>query len=99
MRSRRVISPVSLRDHYVELGNYTAKFLIDSAVSADVKHVDVVMRNSDGKPMDIEFRRWGTKLTLSFAINDSVPDGIVIIDILMRGSKEIKERFDFWVIK
>ncbi len=75
--------------------------IIDPAVSASIEEVDVEIRNSDGKVMDFTSRRWGTKLTVSFKIDAGTPDGVSVIDILLRRKDEptIRERLDFWVVK
>lgn len=100
-RPPKAIVPVSLRQEYVERGEYSAKFIIDGNLSQSLESVDVKLWNGDGKSMRFDAKRWGTKLTLSFTIDDTTPDGVSIIDITMhpRNSSPINERFDFWVIK
>lgn len=99
-RSKGVLTPITLRDVYAQLGDYSVKMMIDKSTSAGLETVDVSVRNSDGSSLLKDFRRWGTKLTLSFRIDEAVPDGLGIIDVRMvcRG-REIKERFDFWIVK
>lgn len=98
---KRIVSPVSLREVYAEQGEYSAKMIIDPGFSPDIDKVDVDVRNSDGKTMEFTARRWGTKLTISFVIGPNTPDGVSVIDILMKRKDEpaIKERLDFWVVK
>lgn len=98
---RGIVSPVSLREVYAEVGDQAAKFIIDPARSQDIDSIDVSMTNSDGRPMRFDFRRWGTKLNLSFTIDSETPDGVSIIDVIMRGRSigEVRERFDIWIIK
>lgn len=100
-RSRRIVSSVSLREVYHVLGEFSAKMIIDPTVSPTIDHVDVDIRNADGKSMEFIARRWGTKLTVSFKIDSSTPDGLSVIDILLRRKDEspIRERLDFWVVK
>jgi hypothetical protein len=99
-RQRGTLTPVNLREVYAQQGEYTIKMMIDGQTSAGLETIDVKMRNADGTDIPMEFRRWGTKLTLSFMVNDSVPDGVVVIDVAMvaRG-KELKERFSCWIVK
>jgi len=75
--------------------------LIDPELSTQVEKVTVSVRNSDGRDMSFSARRWGTKINISFMIDDTTPDGVSIIDIDMSGRSiaNVKERFDFWVIK
>ena len=98
---RRIVSPVSLREVYHEPGEFAAKMIIDPNMSPSIERVDVDIRNADGRSMEFTARRWGTKLTVSFKIDGSTPDGVSVIDILLRRKDEppIKERLDFWVVK
>lgn len=103
MRSRRskgIISPVSLREVYAEKGDYSVKMIIDPSLSNFIESVDVDVRNADGRRMEFIAKRWGTKLTLSFKIDESTPDGVSVIDVTMKKRGQvIFERFDFWVVK
>ena len=98
---RGIVSPVNLRDVYAQMGEYTAKFIIEPRDSSKIDHLEVAMFNSDGVPMNYSFKRWGTKLNIAFSIDSQTPDGISIIDVAMRGRDigEVRERFDLWVIK
>ncbi len=102
-RNRKLISPVSLREVYAERGKYEAKMIIDPDDSPGIDDVDVDVRNSDGLPMKFTAKRWGTKLTINFTIDEETPDGVSIIDVYMRGKirggQPVRERFDFWVVK
>lgn len=99
--SKRIVSPVSLREVYHLQGEFSAKMIIDPAVSPTIEKVDVEIRNSDGKMMEFTARRWGTKLTVSFKIDQSTPDGVAVIDVLLRrkDGPPVKERLDFWIVK
>ena len=100
MRSRNAISPGSLQEVYAQKGDYSVKMIIDQRVSLSVDEVDVVINNADGEPMDYTAKRWGTKLNISFTIDEKTPDGVAIIDVAMRGKDAIlRERFNFWIIK
>lgn len=103
MKKRRsIITPVSLEEVYAYTGEYQAKLIIDPDVSQVIESVAVDIRNSDGETMRFTAKRWGTKISLSFVIDEKTPDGVSVVDILMRHSKTaetIRERFDFWVIK
>ncbi len=104
VRSRKttsgIISPLSLRDVYAAMGEYSAKMIIDPRQAQAIDRVHVEVRNSDGEKMDFAAKRWGTKLTVDFRIDASTPDGVSIIDVTMyRKGEMIRERFDFWVIK
>lgn len=98
---KRIVSPVSLREVYHLPGDFTAKMIIDPSVSALIDDVTVDVRNADGESMSFTARRWGTKLTVSFRIDENTPDGVSIIDILLKkkDGPSIKERLDFWTIK
>lgn len=101
MKKRGIISPITLRDVYHEPGDYTAKFLIDPRESTQIETVDVAVRNTDGNDMPFQARRWGTKLTVSFKIDQDVGDGVVIIDVSMTNRAKVvkQERFSTWVVK
>jgi hypothetical protein len=98
---RQVVSPISLRDVYAHPGSYSAKMVIDPRESPTIEAVDVDMRNSDGRQMEYTVRRWGTKLTVQFTIDESTPDGISVIDITLCGKNgsKVRERLTFWCVK
>lgn len=98
---KKIVSPVSLREVYAQTGDYSAKMIIDPAMSANIDKVDVDVRNADGRSMEFTARRWGTKLTISFKIDGSTPDGVSVIDMVFRwrDRSPTKERLDFWVVK
>lgn len=101
MKAKSVISPITLREVYDQTGEFSAKVLIDPRVSQEIETVAVDIRNSDGRSMDFSTRRWGTKLTLNFKIDDGTPDGVSVIDLLLRrrDGSTIRERLSFWTIK
>lgn len=82
-------------------GEYSAKMLLDPTLSPQIDQVQVEIRNSDGVSMDYTARRWGTKLNVSFVIDENTPDGVSIIDARMtkKDGTVLRERLDFWVIK
>lgn len=92
---------MNLQEVYAYPGEQAAKFIIDPSESSRIERVDVRMTNSDGKPMAFSFKRWGTKVNLSFMIDETTPDGVSIIDITLSGKSigEIRERFDCWIVK
>lgn len=99
-RERPVLVPVSLREAYVEKGEYAAKIMIDPDLSPEIDVVEVGIWNADGSPLQYSYRRWGTKLNLSFVIDEKTPDGVVTIDVHMTGrGHKINRRFCFWVVK
>lgn len=99
-RTKRSLVPVDLKDIYAEQGEYSVKFLVDSEISQKLTSCDVLMFDCDGHKMPIEFRRWGTKVNVSFKIDQSVPDGAAIIEITMGGNDmKIDARFRVWAVK
>ena len=82
---------------YVEPGEYSAKFVIDSRRSAKTTITQVLVVDADGKPLEAQARRWGTKLHVSFSIGAETPDGASLIDFILDDGK--RERFKFWVVK
>lgn len=98
---KKIVSPVSLREVYAEVGDYSAKMIIDPTMSPNIDSVDVDMRNADGRTMEFTARRWGTKLTVAFKIDGTTPDGVSVIDIVFRWRDRdpTRERLDFWVVK
>lgn len=96
----KVLTPIVLQELYREPGEYSAKFMLDPKRSQSIEDVRVTVRNSDGNDICKNFKRWGTKLTLSFVIDDRTPDGVVIVETRMKLSgKELCERFSCWVVK
>lgn len=99
-KSTSALTPINLREVYAQKGEYSVKMLIDTATSAKVDSVEIRLVNADGSPKPVEFRRWGTKLTLSFEIDDDFPDGVSYIDVRLRGREfELGNRYRFWVFK
>lgn len=98
---KRLVSPVSLREVYAQPGEHTVKMLIDPAESSGIESVAVDVRNSDGATMPFTYKRWGTKLTIGFTTDSTTPDGVCIIDLMLRRPKSaaVRERFSFWVVK
>lgn len=98
---KKIVSPVSLREVYAEVGDYSAKMIIDSTASQNIDSVDVDIRNADGRTMEFTSRRWGTKLTVAFKIDGTTPDGVSVIDMTFRwrDRNPTRERLDFWIIK
>lgn len=99
-KSRGVVTPVTLNDLYRERGEFTAKLIIDPRESGKIDTVDVHVWNSDGRPMDFTAKRWGTKLTVTFKIDEKTSDGVGVIDMLLRGKQwvESRERLSFWIV-
>lgn len=92
---------MTLREVYAHPGEHTAKFMIDPAESAGIDSISVEVRNSDGRPMRFTHKRWGTKLTINFVTDSDTPDGLCVIDVLLRRprSKPVLERFSCWSVK
>lgn len=94
---RQAITAVSLFEMYVQPGTYSAKFLIDAKRAQGLEIKEVLVVDADGKPMAMEFRRWGTKLHVTFTIDGTTPDGVALIDFVIADGG--RERFRLWVIK
>lgn len=99
-KQKTAIHRVSLDEVYPHLGSYSAKLLIDPKISAAYETISVTAKNSDGVNFPIDYKRWGTKVNVKFVIDESTPDGVTVIDIILSSDgKVMHERFDFWVIK
>lgn len=97
---RPVLVPVSLKEVYVQPGEYRAKLMIDPEVSQQIETVEVGMWNADGTPVKHTAKRWGTKLNLCFEIDRDTPDGVVTLSVHMTGkSHKLNKRFCFWVVQ
>lgn len=101
MRKSGIVLPVNLLDVYAYQGEQAVKFMVDPGGSMGIDRVDVRMTNSDGLPMTMSFKRWGTKLNIMFTIDQDTPDGVAIIDVLLhsRTAGDLRERFSLWIIK
>lgn len=100
LRKEQLLIPVSLKELYVQPGEHHVKFIIDPEMSRSVSTVEVSMWNADGTPVWHTMKRWGTKLNLSFVIDETTPDGVVTISFRLGGKGlNINKRFCFWVIK
>lgn len=98
-KQRGLFTPVNIEDVYRQLGQYTIKIIIDPRESAEVEIHEIVMNNSDG-PVRLSYKRWGTKLTMTFTVDESFPDGAasILIDMSSRGRRSI-EMLRIWVVK
>lgn len=95
------MSAINLREIYAQPGEYSVKMIIDPRESQEIESLTVSVRNSDGRAMEHTHRRWGTKLTVQFSIDETTPDGVSVIDVSLSGraGRQDLERFSFWVVK
>ena len=94
---RPLITPVLLSEMYVQPGIYPTNFLLDPRRSQETEIVEVMMTDSDGHRMVTEFKRWGTKLHVTFEVSASTPDGVALLDFVLSGGS--RERFKAWIVK
>lgn len=86
-----------LDETYPELGTFSFKVVISPRSYKSGREFDVLMVDSDRKPMKFEMKRWGRKLNVSFTVDQDVSDGVSTVSILQDG-QEIG-RLSLWVIK
>lgn len=99
MKARRPIVPTDMKEIYVGRGQYSIKFLIETAISQVTSTAEVFMFDCLGNKFPCLSKRWGTKVNLSFTVDDLTPDGAAIVEIELKGQKPLKERFRVWIIK
>lgn len=91
----------NLRETYHELGEYEFKIVLNPKFFKNGHDSTLLMIDSDGKKMRYSVETWGRKINCSFTIDDTVSDGVSIIDLIVKNSsgKEHKERLTYWIIK
>lgn len=95
--SRPGILVRNVRETYHELGVFEFKVVLDPKRYPDPSEVWVKMVDSDGSPMDFSIRRWGTKLNVTFTVDDRVADGVASLRLGL-GEKQT-EMVTYWIIK
>lgn len=91
----------NLRETYHELGRYEFKIVLDPRTFKNAHLSEVAFRDSDGKTMKFDVQKWGRKINCTFIIDNSVPDGVSVVDMLLKDDDghEHEGRTTFWVIK
>lgn len=91
----------NLRDTYHEAGQYEFKIVLDPRRFKNGHLSEVTCVNSDGKNMTMDVQKWGRKVNCSFNIDESVPDGVSVLKMILKddAGREVTGRATFWVIK
>lgn len=91
----------NLRETYHELGEYDFRVVLDAKFFNNSHGSSVSIVNPDGTEIPCNVERWGRKMRCQFRIGESVPDGVSIIKLSLRDSRdrEQKHSVKFWVIK
>lgn len=86
-----------LDETYPELGSYSFKIVLNPRFFKAGHELDVVVVDSDRKPMKYDVKKWGRKLNVTFVIDQQVADGVAFASIV-KGGQEVG-RLNWWVIK
>jgi hypothetical protein len=91
----------NLRETYHELGDYEFKIVLDPRGFENSHTSDISIFDPDGKEISCSIERWGRKMRCNFKIDESIPDGVSVVKIILRDSrkKEQQHFVKFWVIK
>lgn len=100
-RSYKEFVALNVREIYHELGTYDFKIVLDAKRAAPRVEHDIRIFDSSGMPLRSHVRRWGTKVSCSFVIDERVSDGVARIDVVSFDgtSEKLVGRLSFWVIK
>jgi len=79
MKSFGDIVILDLLETYCEKGEHAFKMVFDP--SKKYRNVSVSMKDPDGNQMPVELRKWGKKMSCIFSIDDSISDGVCLINI------------------
>jgi hypothetical protein len=85
-----------LAELYPELGTYSFKIVLNPRYFKSGQDFEVVMVDSDRKPMMLEVKNWGRKLNVTFIINENTPDGVSVATITRNGADI--GRLHFWTV-
>ena len=86
-----------LDETYPWLGEYTFKLVLNPRFFKTGQDLDVIVQDSDRKPMPRDLKRWGRKLHVTFTITPETADGVAQA-LVMRDGVEVG-RCTWWVIK
>lgn len=91
----------NLREIYHLRGDYSFKIVLDPRHFKNAHNTKISCRDSDGKEMKFTFEPWGRKVNCKFRVDDSVSDGVSVVDMVLSddSGKSHKDRLTFWVIK
>ena len=88
---------VELREIYTEKGEYEFKIALDPKKYENCDGSTVQMLDSDGNPIELSIRRWGTKICVSFRLTDHVSDGYLTIKVT--GPTGERASYGTWFVK
>lgn len=86
-----------LNETYPELGTYSFKVVLSPRYYKSGQEFEVVLVDSDRKPMRYDVKKWGRKLNVSFAIDSNTSDGVAYATLVRRGQEV--GRLTWWIIK
>ena len=91
----------NLRETYHELGTFEFKIVLDPRYFKNGHLSEVFLHDSDGKPMEVDVKKWGRKINCTFCIGPNVPDGVSVIRMNLKddAGSEHSARASFWVVK
>lgn len=91
----------NIRETYHELGTYEVKIVLNPRHFKNSHLSEVVILDSDGKPVKQDIKKWGRKINCVFTIDKDVSDGVAVVKIQLLTTKETKlnKQLTFWVIK
>jgi hypothetical protein len=91
----------NLRETYHELGQYEFKVVLNPKFFKNSHRSELILVDSDGKPMRFDVKKWGRKINCSFTIDPTVADGVSQAHLKLLTEKEelVAGRLTFWVIK
>ncbi len=89
------------KETYLELGSYDFKIVLDPLKFKNSHESEIKMYDSDGKEMKFEVSKWGRKINCKFQIDDTVSDGVAIIDLSLKDTENgfQKTQLRTWIIK
>lgn len=88
----------NLRETYHELGKYEFKVVLSPKFFKNSHECELLLQDSDGKPIRNEVQKWGRKINCSFVLDETVADGVSQALLKLSGDKG-EVRITFWVIK
>lgn len=91
----------NIRETYHELGTYEIKIVLSPKHFKNGHLSDIVIVDSDGKPMKHDVQKWGRKINCTFTIDPTVSDGVAAIRMNLVTAKErkVQKMLTFWIIK
>lgn len=91
----------NLRETYAELGEYEFKVVLNERYFKNSHLSELVVMDSDGKPIAFDLKKWGRKMNCTFLVEENTADGVAVARLSLRDERGdiVPGHLTFWIIK